>query len=171
MINLAALAVLLGLTVPQTDALVATHVSDADITTVANAAAEDRVTDDSIRLVDAGGYNVGIGIVQRPATNRASAIQHHALTEVYRVIAGAGMLVTGGTLIDSRELAADSQTVEVLTGPSDVGQGVDGGTARRIATGDMVIIPAGVPHGFTKIEEDSAYLVVRVDPQQLLQLK
>ena len=171
MINLAAFAVLLGLTVPQTDTLVATHVSDADIATVANAAAADSVTDDSIRLVDAGGYNVGIGIVQRPATNRASAIQHHALTEVYRVIAGAGTLVTGGTLIDSRELAADSQTVRVLTGPSDVGQGVDGGTARRIATGDMVIIPAGVPHGFTQIEEDIAYLVVRVDPQQLLQLR
>ena len=171
MINLAALAVFLGLTVPQTDALMATHVSDADIATVANAAAEDSVTDDSIRLVDAGGYNVGIGIVQRPATNRASAIRHHALTEVYRVIAGAGTLVTGGTLIDSRELAADSQTVKVLTGPSDVGQGVDGGNARRIATGDMVIIPAGVPHGFTEIEEDIAYLVVRVDPQQLLQLK
>jgi quercetin dioxygenase-like cupin family protein len=87
------------------------------------------------------------------------------------VIAGAGTLVTGGTLVDSRELAADSQTVKVLTGPSDVGQGVKGGTARRIATGDMVIIPAGVPHGFTEIEEDIAYLVVRVDPQQLLQIK
>ena len=55
MINFAALAVLLGLTVPQTEALVATHVSDADITTVASAAPEGRVTDDSIRLVDAGG--------------------------------------------------------------------------------------------------------------------
>jgi mannose-6-phosphate isomerase-like protein (cupin superfamily) len=171
MVNLAAFAVLLGLTLPQTEALVATHVSDTDITTLVSAAPESSVADDSIRLVDAGGYNVGIGIVQRPATDRASAIQHHGLTEVYRVIAGAGTLVTGGTLINSRELAADSQTVKVLTGPSDVGQGIDGGVARRIATGDMVIIPAGVPHGFTEIEEDIAYLVVRVDPQQLLQIK
>ena len=40
-----------------------------------------------------------------------------------------------------------------------------------IGTGDIVIIPAGVAHGFSEITEAITYMVVRIDPEQLVQLK
>lgn len=153
-----------------TDSTVATLVTAADIA-AANAAAPAGVSDTSIRMVDAGGSNIGIGLVKRPATDRSSAIEHHNQTEIYHVIEGAGTLVTGGAIVDERELAADSRVVINLTGPSAAGSGIEGGETRQIAKGDMLIIPAGVAHGFTEITEDIAYLVVRVDPDKLVRVK
>jgi len=37
--------------------------------------------------------------------------------------------------------------------------------------GDVVIIPAGVPHGFSAIEKSITYEVVRVDSGKILPLK
>jgi quercetin dioxygenase-like cupin family protein len=37
--------------------------------------------------------------------------------------------------------------------------------------GDVVIIPAGVGHWFTKIDDHIAYLMVRVDPDKVTPLK
>ena len=37
--------------------------------------------------------------------------------------------------------------------------------------GDVVIIPAGVAHGFSEITEAITYMVVRVDPEKLVALK
>ena len=52
----------------------ATQVNKADIDATVDAAPEGRVSDQQIRMVDAGGHNVGIGIVHRPATNNSSGI-------------------------------------------------------------------------------------------------
>ena len=62
-------------------------------------------------------------------------------------------------------------TVRQLTGPSSFGTGIEGGESRRVVAGDMVIVPAGVPHGFSRIEEAITYLVIRVDPEQVVELK
>lgn len=42
---------------------------------------------------------------------------------------------------------------------------------RRIAKGDVVIIPAGTPHWFPEVYEDITYIVVRVDPKRVVTLK
>ena len=149
----------------------ATVVTDAEIRAVIDAAPEDRVSDVQFRMVDAGGYNVGIGVVQRPASAPGGAIEHDKQTEIYRVLAGAGTLITGGELIDGQRLPSDGAVVKQLTGPSSYGSGIRGGDSRQITAGDMVIIPAGVPHGFSELQTDISYLVVRVDPEQLVQLK
>ena len=165
------LVVVAGAWEAEAQTLSATDMTNAEILATVAAAPEDRVSDQQIRMVDAGGHNVGVGVVSRPATDRGGAIQHHKQTEVYRVLEGVGTLVTGGKLIEERELDPDGGTVRRLTGPSAVGSGIEGGQSRRIAAGDMVIIPAGVPHGFTSIEETITYLVIRVDPEQLVELK
>ncbi|WP_375271073.1 cupin domain-containing protein [Sphingomonas sp.] len=54
------------------------------------------------------------------------------------VIEGAGTLVSGGTMADAKETR--SGLVE--------GSRIDGGTTRRLATGDVILVPAGVPHWF-----------------------
>ena len=148
----------------------ATHISADDIlATIANAP-EDRVSDQQIRHIDAGGHNVGVGLVHRPPTTSLGAIQHHNQTEVYYVVSGRGTLVTGGELTDASALDPEGNTVRTLTGPSSLG-GVAGGQSRDIGPGDMAIIPTNSPHGFTEITEAITYIVVRVDPEQLVALK
>ena len=148
----------------------ATHISAADILATIGSAPEGRVSDQQIRHIDAGGHNVGLGVVQRPPSTSLGAIQHHNQTEVYYVVSGRGTMVTGGELTDGRALDPEGQTVRTLTGPSSVG-GIEGGESRNVGPGDMVIIPAGSPHGFSEITETITYIVVRVDPEQLVELK
>ncbi len=152
-------------------AAVATLIADADIGAVIEAAPNGRVSDVQFRMVDAGGYNVGVGVVLRPASAPGGAIEHDKQTEVYRVVSGSGTLVTGGELVDRRQLPPDGNVVKQLTGPSSFGSAIRGGESRQISAGDIVIIPAGVAHGFSELQEDITYLVIRIDPEQLVQLK
>lgn len=171
MLRTGVFAILLGLTATQSPPGSTVYVSADDIAATMAAAPEGRVSDQSIRMIDAGGYNVGIGLVRRPSTRPGGAIQHHHQTEVYYVVEGSGTLITGGTLVDGQPLDPDGDTVKNLTGPSSVGPRIQGGESQRIGKDDMLIIPAGTAHGFSNIEEDIAYLVIRVDPDQLVQLK
>jgi quercetin dioxygenase-like cupin family protein len=45
------------------------------------------------------------------------------------------------------------------------------GTSQVISPGDIVFIPAGVAHGFSEITEAITYIVYRIDPDQLVELK
>ena len=146
------------------------HITAADIAATIENAPEGRVSDQQIRHIDAGDHNAGVGVVQRPPTTTLGAIQHHNQTEVYYVVSGHGTLVTGGDLSESRALDPEGVVVRTLTGPSSVGS-IEGGQSRRVGPGDMVIIPAGSPHGFSEITETITYIVVRVDPDQLVELK
>ena len=52
----------------------ATHITAEDIlATIANAP-EGRVSDQQIRHIDAGGHNIGVGLVHRPPTTSLGAI-------------------------------------------------------------------------------------------------
>ena len=42
---------------------------------------------------------------------------------------------------------------------------------RRIAAGDVVVIPAGTGHWFTKIDDHIDYLMIRIDPDKVTPLK
>jgi mannose-6-phosphate isomerase-like protein (cupin superfamily) len=149
----------------------ATHVSQSDIQKTVDAAPPASVSDQQIRMVDAGGYHVGVGVVSRPGVATQTAIVHDKLTEVYYVLEGTGTLVTGGTMVDRKALDPGSRVVRELTGPSATGPRVENGESRRIGPGDSVIIPAGVPHWFENVQGTIKYLVVRVDPERLLETK
>jgi len=41
----------------------------------------------------------------------------------------------------------------------------------QLKTGDVVVIPAGTGHWFTKIEDHIDYLMVRVDPDKVTPLR
>ncbi len=151
-------------------AQVATHISAAELDSTIAAAPEGRVSDQQIRMVDVGGMNLGVGVVHRPETTTLTAIQHHEQAEIYRVVAGHGVLVTSRVMTDARELDPDGGTVRRLTGPSAFGT-IQGGVSRTVGPGDIVFIPAGVAHGFSEITEAITYIVYRVDPKQLVELK
>ena len=153
-----------------TQAMPAVHISSAELEETIARAPEGRVSDQQIRMIDVGGMNLGVGVVKRPPTTTLSAIQHHNQAEIYRVVAGHGVLVTSAEMTDLRELDPEGGTVLRLTGPSAMGT-IEGGTSQVVGPGDIVFIPAGVAHGFSEITEAITYIVYRIDPDQLVELK
>lgn len=152
--------------------LPATDIKAADIEATVKEEIAKKITDMTIRTVDAGGHHVGLGVVHRPkGTNLPGGASHDFVTEVYHVLEGSGTLVTGGRLIDPERRDSASTTVVTINGPGYSGRGIEGGVRRRIAKGDVVIIPAGTPHWFPEVQEDITYTVVRVDPRRVVALK
>ena len=148
----------------------ATDVLKADIEKVFDSLGNS--IDKQVKVVDIGkDTNVAVGILHRgemtSEAGQVGAIVHHDVTEVYYIISERGTLVTGGPLSNTREFPADSESVRELIGPSGGGT-FQGGRSRAIGPGDVVVIPGGVPHGFSQIDEAVKYLSIRVDPDQTL---
>jgi mannose-6-phosphate isomerase-like protein (cupin superfamily) len=132
--------------------------------------AEGAGTDRQAAVVDAGKYNVGVGVLHRAALKSGSpvvGISHAHVTEVYQIISGGGMLVTGGTLTKSTPIPADSEIVTVAVGASASGP-LEGGVRRQVTVGDIVIIPPGVLHGFVEIPDHVTYTSIRIDGDHVL---
>jgi len=97
-----------------------------------------------------------------PATGTAGAIAHDQQTEGYLIISGGGTLVTGGKIVNGRRSPPESEVTKVLNGPSCSGMAVGADVVRKVVkTGDIIIIPAGVPHGWTDIGDHVDYLSFR----------
>jgi len=148
----------------------ATHVSRDDIMTVFEHMGE--TIDQQIKVVDIGDeVNVGVGILQRKGNRTegevVNTIVHHRVTEIYYVLSGSGTLVTGGEISGDVEFPANNISVRELIGPSG-SRTVTNGQTKTISAGDVVVIPAGVPHGFRNIQDQITYLSFRVDPDQVL---
>jgi hypothetical protein len=79
--------------------------------------------------------------------------------------------VTGGTVVNPKTRASDSAEVRQEDGPGVSGTAIEGGVSRQIKPGDVVVIPVGTPHWFSKIDGSLAYLVIRIDPSQLIALQ
>ena len=146
----------------------ATDISKAELDVLAALSPGDH----QAKVVDIGKLNVAIGVIHRVATNDkpgdpVRGIYHDNTTEVYYILSGSGMLTTGGTTVEPKRSAADSDIVKVLNGPS--GNGINqGGYTRKLGPGDMVVIPPGVFHGWSQITDHVTYLSVRPDPDRVL---
>jgi mannose-6-phosphate isomerase-like protein (cupin superfamily) len=155
-----------------TKTLPATDVKATDVQAVVKEEIAKKLTDVPIRTVDAGGHNVSIAVVHRDkGTNLMGMASHDKVSEVYYVVEGAGTFVTGGTLVNPQKRESSSDVVKELSGPGFAGSGIRSGVSRHVGKGDMVIIPAGTPHGFTEVQEAITYTIVRIDPNRLLALK
>ena len=104
-----------------------------------------------------------------PPAGTASGIAHDHQTENYIIISGTGTLVTGGRIVNGRKSAPDSQVTRILNGPSCSGMIVGDDVVKRVVkTGDIIVIPAGVPHGWIDIADHVDYLSIRPDPDRVL---
>ena len=72
-------------------------------------------------------------------------------TDIIYVLEGSATIVTGGQVVDGKTTATD----EIR------GRSIAGGTARRLAKGDLFIVPNGVPHWFTEVQAPFLYYVVK----------
>jgi hypothetical protein len=97
-----------------------------------------------------------------PADARPGAISHDSQTEGYYILSGGGTLITGGHIVNGHRSAPNAAVTTVLNGPSCSGLIAGPGTVSRVLKpGDIVIIPAGVPHGWTGITDHVDYLSFR----------
>ena len=70
-----------------------------------------------------------------------SASVHDTEAELFYVVKGGATMVTGGKLLEGKQ-----------TGVNWSGSGIEGGVATKLAVGDFLLVPEGVPHWFSKIE-------------------
>jgi hypothetical protein len=96
-----------------------------------------------------------------PAGGGPGGIAHDSQTEGYLIVSGGGTLITGGRIVNGRKSAPDAEVTKVLNGPSCSGIMAGDLVRKVVKTGDIVIIPAGVPHGWTDITDHVDYLSFR----------
>ena len=114
--------------------------SAAQIDLAAHNAPESRLSPGNygVSLDGDAGYDNGLN--RRTAPGGAHADKGR--TEVWYVIAGRGVQVTGGTLVNPQPGPAGELRSSAISG----------GEERHIVPGDMIIVPAGVPHWVRSID-------------------
>ncbi len=101
-------------------------------------------------------------------TGPKGMLAHTSTAETYIVIAGAGTLVTGGQILQGKMSPPDSEVTTTLNGPTCGGTAVGDFVMTPVKVGDIAVIPAGVPHGWSDIPTEVTYLSVRPDPKHVL---
>jgi uncharacterized RmlC-like cupin family protein len=140
------------------DPLPATDITAADIGAFLKALPRDVISDRAIRVVNVGGYQVGVYGVFRPKSLPGDAILHETTTsEVYYMLSGTATLVTGGKIAGPKGSQGGTR-----------GERIDGGVTRKVVLGDMIIIPGRTPHWWSQLDSDIQYLIVRPDPDSRL---
>jgi len=76
---------------------------------------------------------------------------HTKDADIVYVLDGSATLVTGGTAVDTK-----------VTEPEELrGSSISGGEAHSLKKGDVIIVPAGVPHWFKEVSNPFLYYVVK----------
>ena len=126
--------------------------SDKDITALVDKAKADRkgeapVTAEPILLL--APYRAQLEY--RPGN--APAAVHTEDAELMVVLQGAGNILTGGTLVDGKQVNAYN-----MSGPS-----IAGGQDHNVVKGDMILIPPNTPHQVTPKGGAFRYLTVKFE--------
>lgn len=140
--NVMVLGILLGLALPAlaqspTDRTKATHFRATDLQAALAKLPSDRPSA-SVRVFTLDPYAVGVEQRQPQAQGAAA---HADRAELFYVIAGAGTMLTGGTIADGKP-----------NGPNTQGTTITGGTRIAFSTGDFIMVPSGVPHQFVDLK-------------------
>jgi len=152
----------------------ASYIGNDEIQAYLKRAQDNGLTDQQTRAVSIGKANIGIGVVYRgklAAPANDSVAEHDLVSEVYHVIDGSATLVTGPDILNMTRRPADLQTVREFNGPGNGGSDIRNGVTHELRAGDVIVIPAGTGHWFTKIDDHIRYVMVRIDPDQVLPLK
>jgi hypothetical protein len=152
----------------------ATYISAGELQAYVKRAIADHLVDQQVRSVDIGKSQVGIGVVYRGKLNAPapdSVAEHDLISELYHIIDGSATLVTGPDIMDEKRRPSTLLTVREYNGPGNSGSSIRNPVTHQLKPGDVIIIPAGVGHWFTRIDDHITYLMVRVDPDKAVPLK
>jgi mannose-6-phosphate isomerase-like protein (cupin superfamily) len=147
-----------------------TYIANEEVEAYVSRAVAKKLTDQQIRAVDIGKINLDVGVVYRgkltaPAPD--SVAEHDLVSELYHVIEGTATLVLGPELIDKKRRPETLETVRLFNGPGNGAASIRNGVSYNLKPGDVVIIPAGTGHWFTRIDDHIKYLMVRIDPDKV----
>jgi mannose-6-phosphate isomerase-like protein (cupin superfamily) len=151
-----------------------TYIPLSELDAYTKRAMQRKITDQQVRDIDIGRAHVGIGMVYRPRLETPlpnSVAEHDLVSEVYHVISGSATLVLGPDIVNRQRRPATLQTVIEFNGPGHNGSEIRNGVAHQLKAGDVVVIPAGTGHWFTKIDDHINYLMVRIDPDKVTPLR
>jgi glc operon protein GlcG len=123
--------------------------SSQDVTYFKNSAVTESFAKGAV-LYDGQGVNYQVHTSRRAVPGQAEI--HTRETDVIYVLDGEATFVTGGKAVDAKETAPDELR----------GSRIDGGETRKLVKGDVIIVPAGVPHWFKEIQGEFHYYVVKV---------
>ncbi|HEY1462435.1 MAG TPA: cupin domain-containing protein [Terriglobales bacterium] len=77
---------------------------------------------------------------------------HTKYTDLIYIVEGTATFVTGGEVIEGKTTAPDE-----IRGAS-----IKNGISRKLAKGDVIIVPNGIPHQFVEVSNPFLYYVVKV---------
>jgi len=134
----------------------------------------EKLTDQQVRDIEIGKAHIGIGMVHRGKLDKPapdSVAEHDLVSEVYHIIDGTATLVLGPDITNRQRRPATQLTVREFNGPGNNGTEIRNGMTLNLKPGDVVVIPAGTGHWFTKIDDHIDYLMVRIDPDKVTPIK
>ncbi|MGH9580502.1 MAG: heme-binding protein [Terriglobales bacterium] len=103
----------------------------------------------AVLLDGSGGRSYMVHASRREAAGQAEV--HTRDTDIIYVLDGTSTFVTGGSVIDAKNIAAD----EIR------GAAIEGGETRQLAKGDVIVVPNGTPHWFKDVKAPFLYYVVK----------
>jgi hypothetical protein len=77
---------------------------------------------------------------------------HDKETDVIYVVDGEATFVTGGAMMGGK----------VTKAGQSLGTDIKGGDSHHLSKGDVIVVPAGVPHWFKEVPQSISYYVVKV---------
>ena len=98
-------------------------------------------------LVETAGYKVHASRRDGPGVPEL----HDRDTDIFYVLEGRATIVTGGRLVGGKSTAPDEMR----------GTAIEGGKTQQLTRGDVLIVPNGVPHWFSKVDGPFLYYVVK----------
>jgi uncharacterized protein GlcG (DUF336 family)/uncharacterized RmlC-like cupin family protein len=99
-------------------------------------------------LLDENRYKIDAGRREAPG----EVEYHEHAVDVMHVVSGSATVITGGSMVDPREVAPGELRAAA----------VDGGEPHRLSEGDVLAIPNRVPHQFAEVSDPFLYFVVKV---------
>ena len=77
---------------------------------------------------------------------------HTLDTDIIYVMEGNATLVTGGTAVDTKEIA-----------PNEIrGSRIEGGLTRQLSKGEVIVVPNNTPHWFKEVNGEFLYYTIKV---------
>lgn len=111
---------------------------------------DDAFSKGAVLLDGSEGRNYMVHASRREKPGQAEI--HSKDADIIYVLQGTATFVTGGEAVESKTVAAD----EIR------GSSIKGGETRKIAKGDVIVVPHGTPHQFLDVTNPFLYYVVKV---------